>query len=147
MIVGKLKGWLTDKWEVQRRRKTLAPQGGLTQRRETVGLSPDSLDQQDRGHEVSGGGILVERKEQVLWNLGFEFLFCYLLDRYLRHSWTSLHFSFLTGKTRVVLSTSWATYSIQDHKHFTQTHVLSPGVQRQKEKGLALKGYHMRKGR
>ena len=43
-----------------------------------------------------------------------------------------------------MLSTSWTPYIIQDYRHFAQTRVLSPGVQRWQEKGLALEAYHMR---
>ena len=50
----------------------------------------------------------------------------------------------VSGKTGVMLSTSWVPYIIQDYRHFAQTQVLSPGVQRWKEKGLALKAYHTR---
>ena len=50
----------------------------------------------------------------------------------------------VSGKTGVMLSTSWVPYITQDYKHFAQTQVLSPGVQRWKEKGLALKAYHTR---
>ena len=43
-----------------------------------------------------------------------------------------------------MLSTSWVPYIIQDYRRFAQTRVLSPGVQRWQEKGLALEAYHMR---